>query len=153
MQLVKLVLWILVWQIPVWIGASIVQNNMDWYHTLQHPFFSPPDWIFGVVWMVLYLMLAGASFYITRQGFNAANRKAVMLLVLQLILNAAWTPLFFGMHMIMLAMVWVLLLLVTTYWLIRAARPISRTAVWMMIPYMAWLCFAWLLNTSIWLMN
>jgi len=153
MQTVKLVLWLLIWQVPMWMGAHIVRMNMDWYHSLAHPFFSPPDWMFGMVWAVLYILLGLAAFCITRKGINAANRKAVWLMVVQLILNAAWSPLFFGMHHIMGGMVLVLLMIIMTIWLMRAARPVSRTAVWLLIPYLAWLCFAWLLNTSMWLMN
>ncbi|MBR3632201.1 MAG: tryptophan-rich sensory protein [Elusimicrobiaceae bacterium] len=153
MQLAKLVLWILVWQVPMWMGVRIVRQNMDWYHSLNHPFFSPPDWLFGMVWAVLYILLALAAFYITRREFNTPVRKATWLIIAQLVLNAAWTPLFFGLHHIMGAMILVLAMIAMTLWLMRAARPISRAAVWLLIPYLAWLCFAWLLNTGIWLMN
>ena len=153
MQLGKLILWILVWQVPMWIGARIARQNMDWYHSLNHPFFSPPDWMFGMVWAVLYILLALAAFYITRTGFNAPVRKATWLMIVQLGLNALWTPLFFGMHHVMGAMVLVLVMIGLTIWLMRAAKPISRVAVWMLVPYLAWLCFAWLLNTGVWLMN
>ena len=154
MQIGKLLLWVLVWQVPMWIGARIARMQMDWYHSLAHPFFSPPDWLFGLVWAVLYILLALAGFYITcGTEFNAPVRKATWLMIAQLILNAAWTPLFFGMHHIMGAMVLVLAMIVMTLWLMRAAKPVSRTAVWLLMPYLAWLCFAWLLNTAIWLMN
>ena len=153
MQIMKLLLWILVWQVPMWIGASIVQGNMDWYQSLSHPVFSPPDWLFGVVWAILYMLLALAGFYITRRGLNAANRPAVWLMILQLALNAMWTPLFFGMHHLAGAMIWILLMIGATAWLMWAARPVSRVAVWLLIPYLGWLCFAWLLNTATWMMN
>ena len=153
MQTIKLILWLLIWQVPMWMGARIVHINMDWYHSLVHPFFTPPDWIFSMVWVVLYILLGLAGFYITRKGFNASNQKATWLMIVQLALNAMWTPLFFGMHHIMGAMILVLIMLLMTMWLMRAARPVSRVAVWLLVPYLAWLCFAWLLNTSIWLMN
>lgn len=153
MQIVKLLLWILVWQVPMWMGARIVQQNVDWYHALAHPFFSPPDWLFGTVWAVLYVLLALAGFFLARKGLNAANKKATWLMVTQLVLNAIWTPLFFGMHHMMGAMVWVVIMIGTTVWLIRAVKPVSRTAMWLLMPYLAWLCFAWLLNTSVWIMN
>ena len=153
MQTMKLLLWIMTWQVPMFMGSQIVRNNMDWYHSLNHPFFSPPDWIFGMVWAVLYLLLAVAGFCITRKGLDDTNRKATWLMLIQLVLNSMWTPLFFGMHYLMGSMVLVLLMLIMTIWLMRAAKPISKTAVWVLIPYLTWLCFAWVMNTSIWIMN
>ena len=153
MQAIKLILWIFIWQVPMWMGAQIAMNNMDWYHTLSRPFFSPPDWIFGPVWAILYVLLALAGFCITRKGLNADNRKATWLMIAQLVLNAAWTPLFFGMHHLMGAMALVVAMIGMTIWLMRAAWRTSRMAVWLLMPYLAWLCFAWLLNTNMWLMN
>lgn len=153
MQIGKLLLWVLIWQVPMWMGAQIARTNMDWYHSLQHPFFSPPDWIFGPVWAVLYISLALAAFYITRRGLNATNKKATWLMIAQLVLNAMWTPLFFGMHHLMGGMVLVVIMIAMTIWLMRAAKPVSRLAMWLLAPYLAWLLYAWLLNTSMWLMN
>ena len=153
MQIGKLLLWVFVWQVPMWMGAQIARTNMNWYHTLTLPSFSPPDWVFGPVWAVLYLLLALSGFYLTKRGLDSTNQKAVWLMVAQLILNAAWTPLFFGMHHLAGSMILVLLMIGMTIWLIRAAKPVSRAAMWMLVPYLAWLCFAWTLNTSIWLMN
>lgn len=153
MQLVKLVFWVLLCQIPAWIGMNIVQHNMMWYHSLQKPLFSPPDWLFGMVWAVLYVLLAVSAYYLTRNGVNTNNRKALWLFIVQLALNAAWVPVFFGMHALMLAMVIVLVMIVLTAWYMRAAKSTSCAAVWMMIPYLAWICFAWVLNASMWIMN
>ena len=153
MQTMKLLLWIMIWQIPMLMGSQIVRDNMAWYHGLNHPFFAPPDWLFGMVWVILYILLAVAGFCITRKGLDDTNRKATWLMLVQLILNAMWTPLFFGMHHLMGSMVLVLLMIAMTVWLMRAAKPISRTAVWLLTAYLAWLCFAWLLNSGMWLMN
>ena len=153
MQTMKLLLWIMIWQIPMFMGSQIVRDNMDWYHSLNLPFFSPPDWIFGMVWAVLYLLLALAGFYITRKGLDDTNRKATWLMLIQLVLNSMWTPLFFGMHHLMGSMVLVLVMLLMTIWLMHAAKPVSKIAAWLLIPYVAWLSFAWVMNTSIWMMN
>ena len=153
MQTIKLLLWIMIWQVPMFMGSQIVRDNMNWYHSLNLPFFSPPDWIFGMVWAVLYLLLAVAGFCITCKGLDNTNRKATWLMLIQLVLNSMWTPLFFGMHHLMGSMVLVLIMILMTIWLMRAAKPVSKTAVWLLIPYLAWLCFAWLLNTSMWMMN
>jgi len=153
MQTMKLLLWIMIWQVPMFMGSQIVRSNMDWYHGLNQPFFSPPDWVFGMVWVILYLLLAVAGFSITRKGLDNTNRKATWLMLIQLVLNSMWTPLFFGMHHLMGSMILVLIMILMTIWLMRASKPVSRTAVWLLIPYLAWLCFAWLLNTSMWMMN
>ena len=154
MQVGKLLLWIIIWQVPMWIGAGIVRQNMDWYHQLNQPFFSPPDWLFGIVWAVLYLLLAVAGFYLTRTTeCGSPVRKATKLMIAQLVLNAMWSPLFFGMHHLMGGMILILVMIGMTIWLMRAAKPVSAMAVWLLVPYLAWLCFAWLLNTGIWIMN
>ena len=153
MQIVKLLLWIAIWQIPMWLGVRISIANMDWYHSLSHPFFSPPDWVFGPIWTVLYLSLALSGFYLTRKGLDLSNQKTVWLMIAQLALNAAWTPLFFGMHHLAGSMLLVLAMIAMTIWLMRAAKSVSRTAMWLLMPYLAWLCYAWLLNTGIWMMN
>ncbi|MBO7238091.1 MAG: tryptophan-rich sensory protein [Elusimicrobiaceae bacterium] len=153
MQLAKLLLWVFVWQAPMWLGAQIAMTNMAWYHSLVRPAFSPPDWVFGPVWAVLYIMLALSGYFLTKKGMDATNQKAVWLMIAQLVLNAAWTPLFFGMHHLAGSMILVLVMIGMTIWLMRAARPVSRAATWMLVPYLAWLVFAWVLNTSIWMMN
>lgn len=153
MQLGKLLLWVFVWQVPMWMGAQIARTNMDWYHTLARPAFSPPDWVFGPVWAALYILLALAGYFLTKKGLDISNQKAVWLMIAQLVLNAAWTPLFFGMHHLAGAMILILAMIGMTIWLLRAAMPVSRAAMWMLMPYLAWLCYAWLLNTSMWMMN
>ena len=149
----KLILWVLIWQVPMWMGRQITMSNMEWYQGLVHPFFSPPDWVFGPVWAVLYILLALAGYFLTKKGLDATNRTAVMLMLAQLVLNAAWTPLFFGMHHLAGSMILVLVMIGMTLWLMRAAKPVSRAAVWMLVPYLAWLIFAWLVNTATWMMN
>lgn len=153
MTWINLIFWMILCQIPAWASSRVVQANMGWYHSLQHPAFSPPDWLFGGVWAVLYVLLALAAFCLTRRGIQASNRRAVWLFVLQLAVNAVWAPVFFGMHWLLLALVLVSVMVLLTVWLIRAAGPISRAAVWLLLPYLAWICFAWLLTASVWWMN
>ncbi len=153
MQIVKLIFWLFICQIPAWIGAGIVHSNMTWYHGLQHPLFSPPDWLFSVVWAILYIMLGASGYYLTRQGCKGKCRKVMWIFIIQLALNALWSPLFFGMHAVMLALLVVTAMLALTFWLLNAMKPISRAAMWLMIPYAGWLCFAWLLNCGIWVLN
>lgn len=133
-----------------WATASSVQS---WYPTLRKPPFSPPDWVFGPVWTALYTMMAVAAFLVWRQaGFNAA-RLALGLFAVQLLLNLAWSPVFFGLRQILAGFIVIILL-----WLAIAATTIafyrhSVAAVVLMIPYLLWVTFAAVLNGSLWWLN
>ena len=125
-----------------------------WYATLVKPAFSPPNWLFGPVWTTLYIMM-GAALYIVRE--HSANKKLVadasLWFALQLALNAAWSILFFGLHSPALG-----LACIAAMWLAIAVtmakfRKISRNAFLLLVPYIAWVSFAMILNASLWLMN
>jgi tryptophan-rich sensory protein len=123
----------------------------DWYAGIQKPFFNPPAWIFGPVWTVLYLMMSGAAWLAWQQ--TGWRSRPIALWFGQIALNALWTPLFFGLHwlgiaLLELAALWVLILLT-----LLAFRQVSRLAAWLMAPYLAWVSFAWVLNLSLWWLN
>lgn len=118
----------------------------DWYDRLARPAFQPPGWAFGVAWTALYTMLGIALAAILNEPFSKGRQLAVALFAAQLTLNFAWSPVFFGFHMIDLALVILLamLLLATiTANLFRRLRPVAG---WLMLPYLAWLCLATALN-------
>lgn len=123
----------------------------EWYAALDKPFFTPPAWIFGPVWTALYLMMSVAAWLVWRRtGWRA---RPVGLWFAQILLNALWTPLFFGLHwlgvaLIEMAALWLLVLLT-----LLAFRPVSRPAAWLMAPYLAWVSFAWFLNLGLWWLN
>jgi translocator protein len=123
----------------------------EWYAGLVKPFFNPPSWVFGPVWTALYVMMAVAAWLVWKQtGWRA---RPIGLWFAQMALNALWTPLFFGLHWLGIALVeisalWLLILLT-----LRAFQPVSRQAAWLMAPYLAWVSFAWLLNLSLWWLN
>jgi len=124
-----------------------------WYHELQRPAWNPPDWVFGPVWTVLYLMMGVAAWLVWRKGGWAGARVALVLFVVQLVLNAAWTGVFFGlrapgMAFIELAALWIAIVAtVIAFW----RRSIAAGA--LMLPYLAWSTFAAVLNFTIWRMN
>jgi tryptophan-rich sensory protein len=121
-----------------------------WYEALQKPWFNPPNWIFGPVWTVLYIMIGIAGWRIWRAGDNGAAMTAWWV---QLVLNFAWSPAFFAMQNILLALVVVsaMWLAIVTF-MVLAART-DRTAVWLFVPYLAWVSFAAVLNASIYALN
>lgn len=121
-----------------------------YYATLSKPPWSPPPWIFGPVWTLLYLLMALAAWLVWRRGGWRAQRAALGLYLLQLVLNALWTPVFFGLRSPGLALVVIVLLGAAIVLTGRAFRPVSRTASWLLVPYLVWVVFAAALNFSIW---
>ena len=153
MQIVKLVFWILFCQLPALAGSSAVTAGLAWYQGLAQPPFTPPNWLFGAAWGVLYVLMGVTGFLLTRQGLTPSVRKVLMLFVAQLAVNALWTPVFFGRQEIGLALVVLTALVLMNLWLLKLLWKQSRAAFWVSVPYVLWLMFAWNLNYAIWLMN
>jgi benzodiazapine receptor len=126
----------------------------SWYTAIEKPGFTPPGWVFGPVWTVLYLLMGVAAFLVWQRGLGSrAVRIALVWFLVQLALNAAWTPVFFGLHRIGLAVVVIVLLwaaiVVTMCYFFR----VSRAAGLLLVPYLLWVSFATVLNASIWYLN
>ncbi|WP_435741953.1 TspO/MBR family protein [Nocardioides sp. SYSU DS0663] len=132
------------------LGAVAAGSAESTYDRLELPQFAPPSWVFGPVWTVLYGMIAIAGWLLWRQrGVD----RAVVVWAVQLVLNAAWTPLFFAAGAYALALVEILALLASVVALIALAVPRSRAAALLLVPYAAWVAFATALNASIWWLN
>ncbi len=121
-----------------------------WYQTLQKPEWNPPSWIFGPVWTLLYLGMAIAAWLVWRNG---ARSGALRWYLIQLALNAAWTPVFFGAHQIGAALLVILCLWLSILLTLRAFWQISRPAGLLLVPYLAWVSFATALNVTLWRLN
>lgn len=124
-----------------------------WYASIQKPVWNPPSWLFGPVWTTLYLMMATAAWLVWRQGGFAAQRRPLGWFLGQLVLNAAWTPIFFGLHWMGVALLEMLLLWTAILMTLKAFRPVSRPAAWLLVPYLAWVSFAAVLNFTLWRLN
>jgi tryptophan-rich sensory protein len=125
-----------------------------WYADLSKPSFNPPDWAFGVVWPILYLMMGVSASLIWKRGIKKKEvRLALGLFILQLVLNGLWTPIFFGLHMMALALAEIILLWIAILMTILAFWRISRTAAYLLIPYILWVSFAVALNAALWFLN
>ena len=132
-------------------GFVTAQSVLDWYPTLNKPFFNPPTWVFGPAWTLLFIMMAVAAWRVWLEGSIA--KPALNLFFIQLILNFFWTIIFFGMKNIGLALVEIIIFWIMIAFTMRAFMKISKPAGWMMAPYLAWVSFATLLNASIWWLN
>lgn len=135
------------------VGQAVTQDHMVWYHQLNQPFFTPPDWVFPVVWSVLYLCLGGAGYLINQPRLQAQNRKTLGLFVLQLVLNTLWTPLFFGRQEMGWALLVLCAMIVLTGWVMRRVWQPARGAFWLLVPYLLWLLFALGLSAALLLIN
>ena len=125
-----------------------------WYANLNKPFFTPPGWVFGPVWTTLYALMAISAFLVWQRGLDThAVRIALAFFLLQLVLNALWTPLFFGAKMPLLAFIEILFLWAAILSTTVAFTKVHRPAALLLIPYIAWVTFAAILNLSIYLLN
>jgi len=126
-----LVGWVLICFAAASLGALFLPGQ--WYAGLKKPSWNPPSWIFGPVW--------------------TAQRRPLLLFLVQLALNAVWTPLFFGLHRPGLAFAEIVLLWLAIAATLAALFSVSRAAVWLLVPYLAWVSFAAVLNLSLWRLN
>lgn len=152
-QLYWLGFWLLAVAAAAVIGATATPDA--WYAQLRKPSFNPPAAVFGPVWTILYLVMAVAAWRVARQPGVPRERRniALLLMGIQLVLNALWSPLFFGMHSPAWAFVDICALWLAVGATILAFSSVNSVAAWIMVPYLAWVSFALLLNGSIWLMN
>jgi translocator protein len=124
-----------------------------WYAALAKPAWTPPNWVFGPAWSLLYLAMALAAWLVWRHvGFLHAS-SALNLFGVQLVLNVCWSAIFFGAHSPGLAFAEILVLWLTILATMVAFRPLSRMAAWLMLPCLLWVAFAATLNFSIWRLN
>ena len=132
-------------------GQVTAPNIASWYNGLAKPSFNPPSWVFAPVWTALYVLMAVAAWRVWRQaGLRSA---ALALWFVQLGLNFAWSFLFFGAHAPGLALADLSLLWLILGATLIASRRIDRLAGWLLIPYLAWVSFAGVLNFWVWRLN
>ncbi|MFC4815935.1 MULTISPECIES: TspO/MBR family protein [unclassified Flavobacterium] len=127
----------------------------NWYPTLEKPIFNPPNWLFGPVWTILYILMGIACgiIWTRHQKNNTETKNALLVFAFQLILNALWSLLFFGLKNPLLAFIEIILLWLVLYETIKSFNKIDRFAGNLLYPYLIWVSFATILNGSIWYLN
>ena len=136
------------------LGAWVVASSVDdWYADLAKPFFTPPNEVFGPVWTLLYVLMAVAAWRVWRTADRDTRRGPLTLFALQLALNLGWTVVFFGLQKIGAALATIVVLDVGVAVTALAFRTIDRPAALLMLPYLAWVAFATVLNIAIWRLN
>lgn len=133
------------------IGSFFVPG--DWYAELRKPSWNPPAWVFGPVWTVLYILMGIAAWLVWLRGGLGGQWRAISAFLVQLLLNAAWSPLSFGMRSPGLAFVDILLLWVALLLCTRLFWKTCPVAGALLLPYVAWVTFAAVLNYTIWQLN
>ncbi|MFH1187402.1 MAG: TspO/MBR family protein [bacterium] len=151
----RLTISLLLPQIAGAIGSLFTTSAIpSWYASTNKPSFNPPNWIFGPVWITLYILM-GISVYLVWQEVekNKKSKNAITLFWIHLIFNASWSVIFFGLKNPALAFANIIIILVFIIILMIKFWKINKYSVYLLIPYLLWVSFATLLNYSIWRMN
>ncbi|MDC0163218.1 tryptophan-rich sensory protein [Candidatus Pelagibacter sp.] len=151
-KFVYLALFIFLSYFMSWWGGYITDYFKEpWYSTIIKPSFNPPDWVFAPIWMSLYLLIGYASWLM----WSSRNKtqKILNIYFIHLIFNASWTVTFFAFHQILVSLIIVGLIIFFVVWLIKLYYPINKISAYLMLPYLSWLCFAFVLNYSIFALN
>ena len=133
-------------------GLNSRKEIDTWYNTLNQPSIKPPNWVFGPVWSTLYLAMGYASKLVYESNSPLKN-YALSVYGIQLLLNLAWTPLFFTHHKIGAGLVNILALDAAVVYTIKLFMEIDETSGYLLLPYLAWISFASLLNFEFWRLN
>ncbi len=125
-----------------------------WYQALNKPSFSPPNWVFGPVWTLLYFMMGVSLYLVWKEGLkNKKTKAALVFFAIQLILNFLWSVVFFGLRSPEAALIEILVLWFAILFTTLRFNKISKTAACLLIPYLVWVSFATVLNASIVMLN
>lgn len=135
-------------------GFATQSSVGTWYATLNKPSFNPPNWLFGPVWTLLYILMGIAAGLVWAKGFyHIWVKTALYYFGFQLLFNALWSIVFFGFQEPFWALLVILVLLALILITIKWFKIVSKPAAYLLIPYLLWVCFATLLNYKIWELN
>lgn len=154
-DIIKLVVSIVACQGAGIIGSIFTSPAIPtWYAALEKPFFNPPNWLFAPAWVTLYLLMGIAAFLIWRQGLEQKGvRAALLVFLVQLVLNALWSVVFFGLQSPLWGVVVIIALWVAILLTILRFFKLSAAAGALLLPYILWVSFASVLNIAIWVLN
>ena len=131
-------------------GITTFKFKEPWYSTLIKPSFNPPDWLFGPVWTILYILMAIAIWNV---WIKSKNINLVYLYFIHLFFNTTWSVVFFGFNQIELSLINLMVLILFIVILFLKYKVTSKLSAYLMIPYFLWCCFAFLLNLNLIMLN
>lgn len=150
----QLAVWVVVLQSIAAIMGGITQANLEpWYLSLQKSSLTPPGYVFGIVWSMLYTLLAIAGWRLYTLESSVRIKQLRILFMTQLVLNWLWTPVFFHLYWIGSALVCLVAIVLLTLGFLFKAWPAYRQLFWIVLPYGLWVGFATYLNFVIWMAN
>ena len=134
------------------IGAIVTFASKEpWYSELSKPVFTPPDWVFGPVWTLLYLSMTIAIWSVWNKNFR--NLNIIYIYFIHLFFNTTWSIIFFGLNNLILSLINLVILILFIIILILKFKEISKLSFYLMIPYLVWCCFALILNSTLVYLN
>lgn len=150
-----LIVFIIIAQLAGIIGTVFTFDAIPtWYASLVRPSFAPPNWVFGPVWTILYTLMGIAAFFAWEARFHKTQaRRALTWYWIQLALNAVWSPIFFGLQNLGLALVVIALLWLSILMMLREFFKFDKRFFAILLPYLAWVSFASVLNYYFWILN
>jgi tryptophan-rich sensory protein len=134
-------------------GIATAAGIKSWYLTLNKPFFNPPNYLFGPVWTLLYLLMGISIYLILQTPKTDMRKKAIIIFCVQLGLNFLWSFLFFKFQLVGIAFIEILLIWASILTMILTFYKLNKTAALLQIPYLLWVSFASILNGAIWWLN
>ena len=153
-NIIKLILAIIICQLAGIVGSIFTSPNITtWYASIVKPAFNPPNWIFAPVWTTLFLLMGISLYLIIKEKQTPKIRLAEGIFAIQLILNIIWSVLFFGLNNIGAAFAEIIILWIAIAATIYYFYKISKPAAYLLVPYIAWVSFATILNYSIFMLN
>ena len=154
-EILKLVISLAFCQLAGFIGSLFTTPSIPtWYAALNKPAFNPPNSIFGPVWTTLFLLMGISAYLIWRKGVHDKNVKiALLIFIVQLLLNVTWSFLFFGLHSPSSAFFEIIILWLAILVTVFSFMKISKPAGILLLPYLLWVSFASVLNFSLWKLN
>jgi len=134
-------------------SPAVSSSARHWYALLAKPHWAPPNSWFAPVWTVLYVMMGASAWLIWRERYHRGRSPALAAYAIQLIINAAWAPLFFGAKNIGAGLFAIVALWLSIAWTVREFAVVKPAAAWLLAPYLIWVSFASALNLSLWKLN
>ena len=147
-------LWIIVFQFIGYLLGRMTQHDIPfWYLSLHKSILTPPNIVFPIIWSILYVMLAISGYSLWQHRHQSKARLAFVFYVLQVLLNWAWTPIFFYLHWIGTSFLCLMVIIILTLMTNITTRNTYKLSCIMLIPYLIWLIFAGYLTAILWIGN
>jgi tryptophan-rich sensory protein len=136
-----------------YVGYITGGGQSPWFIALTKPPFNPPGYLFGIVWPILYALMAVAAWRIWRLPASKERTRGLNLFVLQLLINFCWSFIFFVAHQIAIGAIWIALLVGVVLLVMKSFKRLDPVSMLLLTPYLAWISFATVLNASFWALN